>query len=150
MQYQGHLADGTVKVCGRTLPHPRLYYFKALQKGAISWDMVLAVSSNILHSWVEVFVEKLVLLEGANSDKAHLNALQRKNSDCKTTFLRIRLSTESLQSPDIEWNLSHTFIQDKGINQDFGLFDAPDDFYANHQQKLGSIQTVDVPEDRAA
>ena len=114
---------------------------KALQKGAISGIWYWLSPRNILHSWVEVFVEEnWYYLEGVILDKPYLNALQRKNSDCKTTFCGFGVFTDKFQSPDIEWNLSHTFIQDKGINQDFGLFDAPDEFYANHQQKLGSFK----------
>ena len=44
--------------------------------------------------------------------------------------------TDDLKNPPIEWNLNHTYIQDKGINQDFGIFDTPDDFYAKHQQQM--------------
>ena len=38
--------------------------------------------------------------------------------------------------------MNDTFIQDKGINQDFGLFDSPDDFYNLHQQELSLIQRI--------
>ena len=48
--------------------------------------------------------------------------------------------TDNFENPPIEWNMNNTYIQDKGINQDFGLFDTPDDFYAKHQQKLGAIK----------
>ena len=114
---------------------------KALQKGAISGIWYWLSPRNILHSWVEVFVEgNWYFLEGVILDKPYLNALQTKNGDCKTTFCGFGVFTDKFQSPDIEWNLSNTFIQDKGINQDFGLFDSPDDFYAHHQQKLGSLK----------
>ena len=39
-------------------------------------------------------------------------------------------------------SFADTFIQDKGINQDFGLFDSPDDFYNMHQQELSPIQRM--------
>ena len=31
-------------------------------------------------------------------------------------------------------------LQDKGINQDFGVFDTPDEFYAQHQQQLSPLK----------
>lgn len=42
----------------------------------------------------------------------------------------------------IDWDLNNTFIQDKVINQDFGLFDSPDSFYEKHQQKLGVLKQL--------
>jgi hypothetical protein len=44
------------------------------------------------------------------------------------------------KKPQIDWELNHTYIQEKGINQDFGLFDTPDEFYANFRQKLGPFE----------
>lgn len=110
---------------------------KALQKGAITGVWYLLSPKNILHSWVEVFVEeKWYSMEGVILDKAYLSQLQQKNQDCTTSFCGYGAYTDDLKNPPIEWNLNHTYIQDKGINQDFGIFDTPDDFYAKHQQQM--------------
>lgn len=69
-----------------------------------------------------------------------LAKLQEKNSDCKTTFCGYGAYTDNFKNPPIDWNLNNTFIQDKGINQDFGLFDTPDEFYEQHQQKLNVFE----------
>ena len=37
-----------------------------------------------------------------------------------------------VQCPRGDWNGRDTFIQKDGINQDFGVFDSPDEFYARH------------------
>lgn len=58
------------------------------------------------------------------------------------TFCGFGVFTDNFDNPPIDWNLSDTFIQDKGINQDFGLFDSPDDFYRNHQQELSYIKSL--------
>lgn len=111
---------------------------KALQKGAITGIWYILSPQNILHSWVEVFIEEnWYYMEGVILDKAYLTQLQQKNQDCTTAFCGYGAYTDALKNPPIEWNLNHTYIQDKGINQDFGIFDTPDDFYAKHQQKLG-------------
>lgn len=111
---------------------------KALQKGAISGIWYKLSPKNILHSWVEVYVnDTWYFLEGVILDKQYLTKLQEKNKNCKTTFCGYGVYTNSFENPPIEWNLNNTFIQDKGINQDFGLFDTPDEFYAKHQQELG-------------
>lgn len=114
---------------------------KALQKGAITGIWYKLSPKNILHSWVEVYINgEWFNLEGLILDKDYLNALQKKFSDCKTTFCGYGAYTDSFQNPKVEWNMNHTYIQDKGINQDFGLFDTPDDFYSQHQQKLNLLK----------
>ena len=114
---------------------------KALQKGAITGLWYWLAPKNILHSWVEVFVEnEWYYLEGVILDNAYLSALQKANSNYKTTFCGFGVYTDSFQNPQIEWNLNHTFIQQKGINQDFGLFDSPDNFYEKHHQKIGVLK----------
>ncbi len=114
---------------------------KALQKGAISGIWYKLSPKNILHSWVEIYVDdNWYFLEGVILDKKYLSKLQEKNKDCKTTFCGFGAYTDSFINPPIEWNLNNTYIQDKGINQDFGLFDTPDDFYAKHKQQLGAFK----------
>ncbi|WP_277633273.1 transglutaminase-like domain-containing protein [Avrilella dinanensis] len=114
---------------------------KALQKGAITGIWYRLSPKNILHSWVEVWVnEQWYFLEGVILDKPYLTKLQEQNSDCKTTFCGFGVYTDNFENPPIEWNLNNTFVQDKGINQDFGVFDTPDEFYSKHQQKLNAFK----------
>ncbi len=114
---------------------------KALQKGAISGIWYKIAPKNIVHSWVEIYVSnKWYFLEGVILDKEYLTKLQEKNKDCKTTFCGYGAYTDNFSNPPIEWNLNNTYIQDKGINQDFGLFNTPDEFYAKHQQQLGVVK----------
>ncbi|QRY60472.1 transglutaminase-like domain-containing protein [Sphingobacterium siyangense] len=114
---------------------------KALQKGAITGIWYKLSPKNILHSWVEILVdEQWYFLEGVILDKIYLAKLQEKNSDCKTTFCGYGAYTDNFKNPPIDWNLNNTFIQDKGINRDFGLFDTPDEFYEQHQQKLNAFE----------
>ncbi len=114
---------------------------KALQKGAITGISYWLSPKNILHSWVEVYYnDQWYFLEGVILDKKYLTALQKKNPDCKTTFCGYGAYTDNFQNPPIEWNINNTFIQEKGINQDFGVFDSPDDLYSAHRQNLNAIQ----------
>ncbi|MBL6448239.1 transglutaminase domain-containing protein [Fulvivirga sp. 29W222] len=114
---------------------------KALQKGAITGVWYVLSPKNILHSWVEVYYKgNWYNLEGIILDKPYLSALQQKFSDCKTTFCGYGAYTDNFENPQIDWNLNNTYIQDKGINQDFGVFDSPDDFFKKHQQKLNLVK----------
>ena len=116
---------------------------KALQKGAIQGIWYKLSPKNILHSWVEVHVnEQWYILEGVILDRLYLEKLQSINKHQTTTFCGFGVFTENFENPPIDWNLNDTFIQDKGINQDFGLFDSPDDFYNLHQQELSLIQRI--------
>ncbi|MEH0154646.1 transglutaminase domain-containing protein [Limibacter armeniacum] len=116
---------------------------KALQKGAITGIWYRLSPQNILHSWVEVYIEnEWYFLEGVIIDKTYLNALQEQNPECKTTFCGYGIYTDKFENPEMEWNFSHTFIQEKGIHQDFGVFDNPDTFYSKHQQKMGILKNI--------
>ena len=114
---------------------------KELQKGAIKGIWYKISPKNILHSWVEIYVnDKWYFLEGVIIDREYLTKLQKKYKDCKTTFCGYGVFTNDFETPPVEWNLNNTFIQDRGINQDFGLFDTPDDFYREHKQALGPVK----------
>lgn len=114
---------------------------KALQKGAITGIWYVLTPKNLLHSWVEVYVhDTWYFLEGVILDKKYVTAVQQLHKECKTTFCGYGIFTDDFQNPKIEWDLNHTFIQQKGIHQDLGLFDTPDDFYAIHKQKLNVLK----------
>ncbi|MDR2282497.1 MAG: transglutaminase-like domain-containing protein [Sphingobacterium sp.] len=116
---------------------------KALQKGAITGIWYKLSPQNILHSWVEVKVGEIwYFLEGVILDKLYLRKLQQKFSECTTTFCGYGVYTDNFLNPVVDWDLNNTFIQDKGINQDYGLFDTPDSFYEKHQQKLGILKQL--------
>ena len=95
---------------------------KALQKGAITGIWYKLSPKNIIHSWVEVNVNNIwYSMEGVILDKQYLAQLQAANNECKTTFCGFGVYTDNFQNPIIDWNLNNTYIQDKGINQDFGF-----------------------------
>lgn len=110
---------------------------KKLQKGAVTGLWYKLAPKNILHSWVEVkIVEKWFFLEGVILDKPYLEALQERFKECGSSFCGYGAFTENFLNPKIDFELNNTFIQEKGINQDFGVFDSPDSFYEEHQQNL--------------
>ena len=104
---------------------------KALQKGAITGLWYRLAPRNILHSWVEVFHDgRWINLEGFILDTAYLSALQRRYADRTGPFCGFGVATPDLRDPPVAWSGGDTYIQRDGINHDFGLFDAPDAFYA--------------------
>lgn len=116
---------------------------KALQKGAVTGIWYRLSPKNILHSWVEVYFEgKWYNLEGLILDTHYLNALQQKFPDCETTFCGYGAFTDNFRDPQVSWERNHTYIQDKGINQDFGLFENPDEFFNKHKQEMGMVKRL--------
>ncbi len=116
---------------------------KALQKGAVKGIWYRLAPKNILHSWVEVqLMDKWYFLEGVILDRPYLNALQAKFRNYGASFCGYGAYTEDFINPKVDFALNNTFIQEKGINQDFGLFDTPDAFYKKHQQSLPPIKRV--------
>lgn len=110
---------------------------KALQKGAITGIWYRVAPKSIIHSWVEIWYGgDWQALEGVILDNAYLSQLQKRFADCKETFCGYGVYTEVFQKPPVEWNGKSTYIQSLGINQDFGVFDSPDDFYRQHGSNL--------------
>lgn len=110
---------------------------KALQKGAITGIWYRLAPQNILHSWVEVNISgRWYALEGVILDKPYLCALQRLFGENGSSFCGYGAFTEDFLNPKVDFDMNDTFIQEKGIINDFGLFNNPDEFYKEHRQKL--------------
>lgn len=113
---------------------------KALQKGAFTGIWYWLAPQNIMHTWVEVdYNNHWYHLEGVILDKAFLTQLQHRFKSQRRNFCGYGVYTEDLLSPEIDWNENHTYIQKLGINQNFGLFDSPDDFFVEHQQDTSNL-----------
>jgi Transglutaminase-like superfamily len=114
---------------------------KALQRGAFTGIWYALLPQNVVHSWVEInYAERWYNLEGVILDLPYLKGLQERFSDCATNFCGYGVYTEDLMNPTIDWNECDTYIQELGINRDFGLFDSPDDFYRKHGQEVSFIK----------
>lgn len=44
------------------------------------------------------------------------------------------------KNPVIDWNANNTYIQSEGINQDFGIYDSPDELLKEHHQELSAFK----------
>ncbi len=113
---------------------------KSVQKGIITGAAWLMAPKNIIHSWVEVrYGEKWIILEGVILDGAFLESLQARFSGQKI-FNGFGVSTPNLSDLQVEWKGEDTFIQNMGIDHDFGIYDSPDDFYSRHGSNLGGFK----------
>lgn len=114
---------------------------KKLQKGAMTGLIYKLAPQSIIHSWVEIeYKQNWYNIEGFILDSEYLKKLQKKFSDCETNFCGYGAATDNFQNPKVDWNANDTYIQKEGINQDFGLFDSPDEFFKKHQQRLSPLK----------
>lgn len=114
---------------------------KALQKGAMTGIVYALAPRNVFHSWVEVHLEGTWYeLEAFILDKPYLSALQAANRDCAGAFCGYGVAVSDFQHPVIDFNRNNTYIQSEGINQDFGVYDSPDDLLREHGQEMSPLK----------
>lgn len=114
---------------------------KKLQKGAMTGIVYKAAPDNIFHSWVEVYLEGVWYeLEAFILDIEYLHKLQEIHSSCKGLFCGYGVAVRDFQNPTIEFERNNTYIQSEGINQDFGIYDSPDELLKEHGQEMSKFK----------
>ena len=114
---------------------------KKLQKGAMTGLVYKKAPQNIFHSWVEVYFEnKWYELEAFILDTMYLNKLQEMNGNCAGAFCGYGVAVNDFRNPIIDFNRNNTYIQSEGINQDFGVYDSPDDLLKEHHQEMPKVK----------
>lgn len=114
---------------------------KKLQKGAMMGLVYRSAPKNVLHSWVEIFFEDIWYeLEAFILDNSYFSKLQQAHSDCVGAFCGYGVAVKDFQHPVIDFDRNNTYIQSEGINQDFGIYDCPDDFLKEHRQQMSVIK----------
>lgn len=114
---------------------------KKLQKGAMTGIVYKNAPQNVFHSWVEVnFEDKWYELEAFILDMEYLRKLQRKNSHCTGAFCGYGVAVKDFKNPIIDFDRNNTYIQSEGINQDFEVYDSPDDLLKEHHQEMYVIK----------
>lgn len=114
---------------------------KRLQKGAMTGIVYKCAPQNVFHSWVEVYYkETWYELEAFILDKKYLNRLQEKFKQCNGAFCGYGVAVKDFKNPTIEWEANNTYIQSEGINQDFGVYDTPDELLKEHHQEMSALK----------
>ena len=114
---------------------------KKLQKGAMTGFVYKNAPQNVFHSWVEVYFEdKWYELEAFILDRVYLNKLQEIKKDCTGAFCGYGVAVKDFKKPNIDFDRNNTYIQSEGINQDFGVYDSPDDLLKEHHQEMSVIK----------
>lgn len=138
---KGTLFMAILRACGVPCRVHGFTIDKILQKGAMTGIVYKNAPTNIFHSWVEVFFEnQWYELEGFILDIDYLNKLQAINSDCTGSFCGYGVAVKDFKNPTIDFDKNNTYIQSEGINQDFGIYDSPDELLMEHGQELKPVK----------
>ena len=138
---KGTLFMSLLRACGIPCRVHAFTIDKKLQKGAMTGFVYKNAPQNVFHSWVEVwFEEKWYELEAFIIDKKYLIRLQNRNRDCFGAFCGYGVAVSDFKNPTIEFDRNNTYIQSEGINQDFGVYDSPDEMLKEHHQELSGIK----------
>lgn len=114
---------------------------KKLQKGAMTGIIYKFAPNNVFHSWVEVYLDGIWYeLEAFILDKEYLYKLQIINSTCKGAFCGYGVAVKDFKHPIIDFDRNNTYIQSEGINQDFGIYNSPDELLQEHHQEMSKIK----------
>ncbi len=114
---------------------------KRLQKGAIEGIFYRLAPEEIIHSWVEVNYNGCwINLEGLILDINYLTRVQKMYPACEDSFCGYGVATTSFKNPPVNWTGGDTYIQKEGIDQDFGIYDSPDEFYREHGGNLKGMK----------
>lgn len=138
---KGTLFMALLRACGIPCRVHGFTIDKKLQKGAMTGFVYKSAPKNVFHSWVKVyFEEQWYELEAFILDKAYLTKLQEKNSDCIGAFCGYGVAVKDFKHPVIDFDRNNTYIQSKGINQDFGVYDSPDELLKEHHQEISGVK----------
>ena len=114
---------------------------KKLQKGAMTGIVYRNAPQNVFHSWVEVYFEnRWYELEALILDMGYLKKLQAKYSECTGPFCGFGVAVKDFKNPVIDFDRNNTYIQSEGINQDFGVYDSPDELLKEHHQEMSRVK----------
>ena len=114
---------------------------KRLQKGAMTGFVYRNAPKSIFHSWVEInFENQWYELEAFILDKTYIKKLQEQNSECTGAFCGYGVAVKDFRNLIIEFDRNNTYIQSEGINQDFGVYDCPDELLKEHHQEISAFK----------
>ncbi len=138
---KGTLFMALLRGCGVSCRIHGFTIDKKLQKGAMTGLVYALAPKNVFHSWVEVFQGGIWYeLEAFILDKAYLESLQAANPDCIGAFCGYGVAVRDFRHLAIDFERNNTYIQSEGINQDFGVYDSPDELLREHHQEISQLK----------
>ncbi len=114
---------------------------KVFQRSLMPKIMAKLAPPFIVHTWAEVlYIGQWLSLEGVITDKAYIESLQATFPNFKGKFFNYAVAVEDFSNLQINWNRKDTTVQQQAVVEDFGIFDTPDEFFAEHKQYYRGIK----------
>lgn len=114
---------------------------KKHQYGTMKGLVYKNAPNNVLHSWVEVlYKNKWYQLETFILDEKYLRNLQVKFEQCNKSFYGHGVAVKDFKNINTEWNENNTYIQCEGINNDYGIYESPDQMLLEHKQEISKLK----------
>lgn len=114
---------------------------KAFQRSLMPKIMARLAPPFIVHTWVEVSNNgEWLCLEGVITDKAYISGLMQMFPNYKGEFFDYAVAVKDFGNLQIDWNGENTAIQQQAIQVDLGIYDSPDEFYAEYKQDYRMIK----------
>lgn len=114
---------------------------KVFQRSLMPKIMARLAPSHILHTWVEVYYNgEWLSLEGVITDKPYISGLKQMFPEYKGEFFDYAVAVKEFDNIKIDWMGESTAIQQQAIQVDLGIYDSPDEFYAEYKQDYRGIK----------
>lgn len=114
---------------------------KVFQRGLMPKIMARLAPPLIVHTWVEVYYNgEWLCLEGVITDKAYISGLRQMFPNYKGEFFDYAVAVNDFSNLQIDWRGESTAIQQQAIQVDLGIYDSPDEFYAEYKQEYYGIK----------
>lgn len=114
---------------------------KVFQRSLMPKVMAKLAPPLIVHTWAEVFYnDEWLSLEGVITDKAYIAGLQKMFPSHSGKFFDYAVAVQDFGNLQIDWKSENTTVQQQALVEDLGVFDSPDDFYAEHKQEYRGLK----------
>jgi len=115
---------------------------KVIFRGLLRGVSYRIANKQMFHAWVEIeYKNSWLELEGHIVDQSYLLKLQQKFPDYMGSFYGYGIAVLNFKNPENRWRESHTYVQNKAIEEDMGTFDTPDAFFSTFPEAETYTQT---------
>lgn len=122
-----------LRAVGRPCRFHAMTISKAIFRGLLPSFLYKLVNKYPYHAWVDVkFNNKWISMEGHTIDKPYLMKLQEKFPDYMGSFYGYGMAVLHFKNTDNRWDDDRIYAHNQAIEEDLGLFDTPDAFFAKY------------------
>lgn len=113
---------------------------KEFQKSLMPKVMAKLAPPVFVHTWAEVlYGGEWIALEGVITDKPYVDALKSRYPN-QGKFFDYAVAVEDLENLQLDWKGKDTFVQSLAVVEDLGIYEAPDEFFAEYAQEYRGIK----------